>query len=505
MSVNQRIAKESGYSREELLALPSMLDVLIEEDRPVAAGHIQRRLSGNVSNVEYTVRGRHKDGRILHLSIHGGRTEFNGRPAVIGIVQDITEQKRAGEELARARDDALTAARAKSAFLATMSHEIRTPLNGIIGMTSLLLGTPLTPEQRDYAEAAHRSGDALLAIVNDVLDFSQNEAGRLLIAIQDFDLRAVVTDTLHLLTGRARAKELELGSRIDLAVPATVAGDPGRLRQVLTNLVGNALKFTERGGVVVRVTVDDPIDAAAAIRVAVEDTGPGIDPDDQAGLFEPFVQLDTSATRLHGGSGLGLAISKQLVELMGGAIGVDSVPGRGSTFWFTLTLGARPASAPAPRAPDAGRTVEDPLVEMPRAGAPTSLAPGPNRPQAQVLVVEDNPVSRKIAVVILEKLGYRADTAASGVEAVHALTRLPYDLVLMDCQMPEMDGWEATRRVRRLEGGLGRTPIVALTAHAFPEDRERCLEAGMDDYLSKPIRPEELAAVIERWVEHKNS
>ncbi len=410
-----------------------------------------------------------------------------GTDKILSIVRDRTERKRAAEELALVRDDALAAARAKSAFLATMSHEVRTPLNGVLGMVGLMLDSELTETQRDQLETIHRSSDTLLGIVNDALDFSRVEAGRLTLEMLDFDLRAIVSDTIALLAERARTKGLELDAEVQATLPQTVVGDPGRLRQVLVNLVGNAVKFTDRGRVVVRVTSAQESDTAVALRVAVEDTGIGIAPDDRARIFEPFTQLDSSSPRRQGGSGLGLAISRQLIELMQGTIGVDSVPGQGSTFWFTVRLERQPAAIHS-----APRTAGD---RQPLAQA----RPTPTQEPAHVLVAEDSPVSRKVAVAILERLGYRVDAVTNGVEVVQALEDLPYDLVLMDCEMPEMDGLEATRRIRQRDPAK-RTPIIALTAHAFPEDRERCLEAGMDDYLSKPVRPQDLATAVERWI-----
>ncbi len=406
------------------------------------------------------------------------------------------------KDLAAARDAALESVRVKSRFVANMSHETRTPLSGVIGMTDILLETELTPEQKDFAETIRGSAQAMLAIVNDILDFSRLEAGKLKLESTDFDLRGLTDDLGKLLAGQARAKGLALTFLLPDVFPVLLKGDPGRLRQVFLNLLGNAIKFTDRGEVAVRVFRDAETHGDIALRVEVSDTGVGIPPEAQARLFQAFSQVDDSAARKRGGAGLGLAISRQLVELMGGRIGVSSEPGNGSTFWFTLSLEKSAAGTPQPRKGPEGAAGAGPSPLQvggaePEGREATAADRSPALGSVHVLVAEDNAVNQRIAVKLLGKLGCRVDVAANGREAVEKSAATSYDIVFMDCQMPELDGFQATAEIRRSQGG-NRVPIVALTANAMPEDRQRCLAAGMDDYLPKPVKLEDLRAAMER-------
>jgi len=625
--VNPAWSASLGYTDDELLNNP-FCEFVHPDDRQALAAEVERLESGK-RTVDFVCRLRCSDNS--YKSFLWTAVPVPQEKLFDAIGHDITQRKQMEEQLEEARDSALESARLKSEFLANMSHEIRTPMNGIIGMTGLLLDTNLTRDQQEFAETIRNSGDSLLTIINDILDFSKIEAGKLQMETLDFDLSQAVESSIELLAHRARDKRIELACLIYHNVPRQLRGDPGRLRQILTNLIANAVKFTDHGEVILRAELESENETDVTVRFAISDTGIGIDEIVQEKLFHAFIQADGSTTRKYGGTGLGLAISKQIVELMGGQIGVRSKKGKGSTFWFTARFEKSPTkpslmdefsqtlenlhalivddnatnrlilshqltswgmvhaeaesglealerlrAAAATGLPyqlaildlmmpgmdgfELARVIKlDPSISetklvlltshgqtcdnaqaheiglaaylmkpvrqsqlfdclMTVAGEPINRAEGdermiqlspspvtphvaeePGQSRKLILVAEDNAVNQKVAIRQLQKLGYRADAVGNGREALEALGRIAYDLVLMDCQMPEMDGYEATAAIRRWEVGRRHTPIIAMTANALQGDREKCLAAGMDDYVSKPVRVEELTKVLIRF------
>ena len=504
--------RQLGYEEHEIdNVFQEWEDRLHPEDHDRALGAIKAYLGRRESQFELEHRLRHKNGSYRWILSRGTLIANDGELStrMIGIHIDVTDRKTAEELLRQAKEAAESASRAKSQFLANMSHEIRTPMNGVLGMAELLLRCALGDQERHLAESIHRSGTVLLAVINDILDFSKIEAGKMQLEAIPFEVRRTIQEAVDLSGPAALKKQLKLSWTIDRSIPMYLLGDPTRLRQIVGNLVGNAVKFTEQGFIEVSVTLESQKKEQYGLSVTVRDTGIGISPEIQTQIFDAFCQADGSTTRKYGGTGLGLAIVKQLVALMGGHVELQSAPGAGSTFRFNAYF----------RRCDSVRRPLPSVGAENRADMDSYGRPGSGPAEVRILLVEDNPVNREVACNMLETLNCRIDTPANGREALHALETTEYDLVFMDCQMPEMDGLTATRLVREREAlfvkcetqdtigtvtderrGMPRVPIVALTAHAMRGDRELCLAAGMDDYLTKPFTLGQLERVLARWI-----
>ena len=624
---NRAAEKIFGYKEEEIIGKNlhhTLAPEYYKKDFSEAIEKWKNTGLGNVIGKLVELKALRKDGKEIEIELSLSSVKLGDTWHAIGIVRDITEKTRVQKELKKARDEAEEASIAKSQFLANMSHEIRTPMNGIIGMTDLLLDTELTDTQREFALTIEKSADSLLNLINDILDFSKIESGKLELEILEFDLRAVVEDVVDLLALKASEKKLAFGYLIYSNVPEMLWGDPGRVRQILINLTGNAIKFTEKGEVLISIKLEEDNGPCVKIRFSISDTGIGIPEELIKNLFQSFSQVDSSITRKYGGTGLGLAISKYLSEMMDGEIGVESIPGKGSNFWFTAGFkkqsGERPPTikiedikgtkilivddnktnrfvlsqqlrlfecdcVEAEKGTIALKILNEAVkknnpfkiaiidLQMPEldgimlgklikknqkiketilimlsslgntedaismketgfsayltkpvkqsqlyrclmeamgrksarnrftTSTLTSVISDEIKQKTRILLAEDNITNQKVALRILEKIGYRANTVATGKEVLEAIEKIPYDLILMDVQMPEMDGLTATSTIREKEKGMNKhIPIIAMTAHAMKGDRERCIAAGMDDYIQKPVQPKELIKIIEHFL-----
>lgn len=488
--VNPAAEQIFGYTKEEMEHQPLMM-LMPEKLRSNHSQSSKRYIETGEKRIHWKgveVPARHKDGHEIMIEISFGEFKEDGKHIFTGIIRDITERKRFATELQQAKEVAEAATLAKSQFLANMSHEIRTPMNSIIGLSGLMLEGELSSDQKDLMETVCNSAESLLTIINDILDFSKIEAGKLELEIIDFDLKDTVKEVFNLFTQQSLRESNKLSYSVAPQIPQVLRGDSGRLRQILTNLVANAMKFTTYGSVKINIEIREENIESVVIYFEVSDTGIGISPEQSEHLFKAFSQADGSIKRRFGGTGLGLAITKQLVEMMNGEFGVISQLGKGSTFWFTARFDKSLARN------DFKPQQFDRIGKTFSQSNPDNSTPEKN---LKVLIADDNAVNRKVAVLMLERLGYHADVVCNGLEILEILRQKSYDVILMDVQMPEMDGFEATRQICREWNRKNRPRIIAMTANAMSGDREQCLEVGMDDYLSKPIRKADLQTALD--------